>query len=617
MANIGLTILLSLFFTSTFFSQQLILNEVSQGTGSSEYVEFVVIGSVTCTLPVPCIDLRKVIIDDNNGYFASGTGTGIASGAVRFADNVFWSCVPQGTYIVIYNENSPNTNLPPDDISLTDGNCRLVMPASSNLLEGTTVNSPSTLTNLYPPNPDWSAGGSWAPLAMSNSDDSFQIPNLAINGTPLHAVSWGNNTNGSIIYFAGAATLKVFSFVNSISNDWNMQANWVAGDVGINETPGAANSPENNAWIALMNPICGVPIPISLSSIIVNESCSGLCDGSAGIIATSTASALNYLWQSGLTSQNITNLCPGTYSVIVSAADACPGAGSSISVTIQPGTAVPDATITNAGPFTIISPVQQLIAASSGSIWTSDCGSCLSASGIFDPQISGVGTFQICYAVGSGICSANDCITIDVSSGCAPQQTTEFISICENDSAFIFSNWENSAGNYSHLYTSIDGCDSTHLISLSLLQANPVIDNLTLCEKDSIFIGGSWIHTLGTYTVQEQNNDGCFYDHITTLVDENCPKEEMVIYIPNAITPNNDGINDIFKIEILGGIVESGFILDRWGHQIATFSENKVTWNGTNAQEQIVQNGVYTYVVTCFSSSEFRKVERGFVAVIR
>lgn len=617
MTNLGLTIFLSLFFSSTFFSQQLIINEVSQGTGSSEYVEFVVIGSVTCTVPVPCIDLRKVIIDDNNGYFAPGAGTGIAAGAVRFADNIFWSCIPQGTYIVIYNESSPNPNLPPDDISLSDGNCRLIIPASSSLLEVTTVNSPSTLTNLYPPDVSWTAGGTWAPLAMSNSDDSFQIPNLAINGTPLHAVSWGNNTNGSIIYFSGTANSKVFSFVNSVSNDWYSQVNWVAGAVGVNETPGAANSPENDAWIALMNPECGIPIPIALTSNVVDESCGGMCDGSAVIIVTSIESQLNYLWQNGDTTQSISNLCPGIYSVTVTALGACPGSGSSISVTIQPGTVIADATIASAGPYSTNSLAVQLTSASSGGIWTSDCGSCLTSTGVFDPQISGVGTFQICYQTGAGECVSNDCILIDVSSGCTPQQTSESNTICQSDSIFIFSNWEFSEGNYSHLFTSSDGCDSIHTISLSFFQVNTVIENLTLCENDSILIGGNWIHNLGSYTVQEQNSDGCFYDHIITLGDDNCPTEPMVIYIPNTITPNYDGVNDVFKIEITGGIVESGFIMDRWGHQIADFNESKIIWNGTNLKGNIVQDGVYTYVITCYSESQFRKIERGFVSVIR
>lgn len=222
---------------SSSISQQLIINEVSQGPGSSEYVEFVVIGNPTCTTPVPSLDLRKVIIDDNNGYFAPGSGTGIATGALRFADIPFWQSVPQGTYIVIYNEASPNTVLPPNDLSLTDGNCRLIIPGSSTLLESTTV-SPTTTNSAYPPNGSWVAGGSWSQVAMANGGDSFQVPTIPSTGIPFHSVSWGNNTTNTIIYFSGSAAGKVFSFTNNTSNSWNTQANWTSGTVGVDETPG-------------------------------------------------------------------------------------------------------------------------------------------------------------------------------------------------------------------------------------------------------------------------------------------------------------------------------------------------------------------------------------------
>ena len=112
------------FLISSFQAQHLIINEVSQGTGTSEYVEFVVIGTPTCASPIPGFDLRKVIIDDNNGNFATGSGTGIAPGAIRFANSTFWQNIPQGTLIVIYNETSANPSLPPDDLSLNDGTCR-------------------------------------------------------------------------------------------------------------------------------------------------------------------------------------------------------------------------------------------------------------------------------------------------------------------------------------------------------------------------------------------------------------------------------------------------------------------------------------------------------------
>ncbi len=80
-------------------SQTLIINEVSQGTGAQEYVELLVVGTPTCS-DIPCLDLRGYIIDDNNGQFETGSGTGIAQGAVRFSQDDFWSCIPIGTSII-------------------------------------------------------------------------------------------------------------------------------------------------------------------------------------------------------------------------------------------------------------------------------------------------------------------------------------------------------------------------------------------------------------------------------------------------------------------------------------------------------------------------------------
>ena len=51
------------------------INELSQGpSGAEEFVEIMVYGDVNCN--DTCFDLRGWILDDNNGYFASGGGTG-------------------------------------------------------------------------------------------------------------------------------------------------------------------------------------------------------------------------------------------------------------------------------------------------------------------------------------------------------------------------------------------------------------------------------------------------------------------------------------------------------------------------------------------------------------
>ena len=391
-------------------AQQLIINEVSQGTGSSEYVEFVVIGTPTCVTPVPSLDLRKVIIDDNNGYFASGSGTGIAGGAVRFANIPFWQSISQGTYIVIYNDASPNTSLPPDDISTTDGNCRLVIPSSSTLLEKTTV-SPTTTNQAYPPDINWTVGGSWSPLAMSNTDDSFQVPNIPSTGVPFHSVSWGNNTNNAIVYFAGSAAGKVFSFTNTTSNNWNLVANWTSADVATGQTPGMANNAANDAWIGSMNPLCSVNPGMTVTTVILNETCVNACDGSIQTSVTNGLAPYAYSWSNGATTSSLSNVCPGTYTVTVTGANGCSVVES---FTVTAGNQASNASISAAGPFTNQDAAQQIQALNAGGVWTSTCGTCLSSTGLFNPQIAGVGSWQVCYALGSGNCADTQCITIIV-----------------------------------------------------------------------------------------------------------------------------------------------------------------------------------------------------------
>src|ERR1700757_4625787 len=127
---------LSLFILISFLAKgqvQLVINEVSQGyAGSEEYVELVVVGTPTCN-SIPTYDIRNYYIDDNNGTFATGTGTGIADGCVRLNTDLLWSNVPAGTLILIYNDAALNPDINPanDDFSTSDGNCKLQIPISN------------------------------------------------------------------------------------------------------------------------------------------------------------------------------------------------------------------------------------------------------------------------------------------------------------------------------------------------------------------------------------------------------------------------------------------------------------------------------------------------------
>jgi gliding motility-associated-like protein len=606
---------LLLLISNLLRAQQLIINEVSQGTGTSEYVEFVVIGSPTCITPVPSLDLRKVIIDDNNGYFAPGSGTGIAPGAIRFANIPFWQTIPQGTFIVIYNATSPNTSLPADDLSMTDGNCRLIIPSSSTLLEKTTL-SPTTTNQSYPPNDnDWTSGGSWSPLAMSNSDDSFQVPNIPSTGLPFHSVSWGNNTSNTLVYFPGSAAGIVFSFTNTNSNDWNLVTNWTSANVATGQTPGMANSVVNDAWIGSMNPLCSVNPGMTLTPLILNESCVNSCDGSIQTSVNNGLAPFTYSWSNGTTSSSITNSCPGTYTVTVTGANGCSVIES---FTISAGSQTANATISSAGPFTNLDPIYQIQALNSGGVWSSNCGMCLSSFGIFNPQIAGVGSWEICYSLGSGNCADSQCISILVTNECIPQIITENTLICPGDSLLVNGSWENSQGQYSATFQDINQCDSTHIVNLSFYIVSPLIENILFCEFDSVMVFNQWISTSQTLTQVEQTANGCAYEHTINVQMESCIVEEALVYIPNVFTPNGDSVNDTFEIVLQNGIVERGWIFNRWGNIVYTFSPTQLKWNGRDERTgKPVLDGVYTYVLYFKPANTVSKLYQGFVTLIK
>lgn len=323
MNNFSFKIFLFLVFTFIFFnikSQTLVINEVSQGpSGSKEYVELVVVGAPTCN-GISTMDLRGYYIDDNNGTFASGTGTGIADGCVRFANIAFWSAIPYGTIIVIYNDADVNNSVPGNDLSIADGNCLLVIPVSNTTLLERQTTQPSTGTSAVYPTSGFVAGGNWVQISMANSDDSFQTRNAL--GVLVHAVSWGNNTTSNIIYFAGGTGGKVMFNANTTNTNPATQSNWSNVVVAGNETPGVPNNAANAAWINSMNNSCTALSPMMLTTSIINAGC--VCNGSATVSATGAISPYTYSWSpSGGSSASATNLCAGNYTVSVTSFNGC------------------------------------------------------------------------------------------------------------------------------------------------------------------------------------------------------------------------------------------------------------------------------------------------------
>ncbi|MEZ4685739.1 MAG: hypothetical protein R3B47_06645 [Bacteroidia bacterium] len=274
----------------------LVVNEASQGestgTGRYEYIELVVVGT-----PGETVDLRGWIVDDNSGIFSAGAGSqlGIAEGHIKFTDTCTWAKVPVGSIILMYSFDAAVT--PPtqqyaaaiatafpggDDPTDANqdfvyvvginqyavGNCATAAANnyfSSDCSLPTNTNFDQYLPAIYS-NPDW------ATITMRNSGDAIQTRKP--DASYFHGLAYGYSSGGSCSYcdfdqenhpeFAiknsnvlvfdtttFGADQRVYSLVNSLNTDYRDIRNWAATATADNtsQTPGAANSTANNAWI--------------------------------------------------------------------------------------------------------------------------------------------------------------------------------------------------------------------------------------------------------------------------------------------------------------------------------------------------------------------------------
>jgi gliding motility-associated-like protein len=69
---------------------------------------------------------------------------------------------------------------------------------------------------------------------------------------------------------------------------------------------------------------------------------------------------------------------------------------------------------------------------------------------------------------------------------------------------------------------------------------------------------------------------------------------------PNVFTPDGDGLNDIFFIDVPGKIYECTdlVIYNRWGQIQFISTGNNLRWDGRNNVGNIVSNGTYFYTLS-------------------
>ncbi len=388
-------------------------------------------------------------------------------------------------------------------------------------------------------------------------------------------------------------------------------------------------------------------VPIGSSPAIVLTptatpvSCHNDSDGTAAIAATGGTPGYTYLWNNASTTSSISSLPPGNYAVTVTDTKGCTAVQSAISV-INPAILAVSAAVTPQS-CTIYADGRVSLTASGGtpaySYTWSPAGSSASedaglVAGTYDYtvtdshgcSVSGVSTVPIAPSISlvtsivQPVCPPLTDGSISVTaSGGTPGYTYTW-----SDATSSPTDQQLGPGAYFVTVTDSKGCTDTAGFVLSYQKSFTIYaganDTINLGQTVTLTAtaGGNsgdiqyiWspdynlscivcqttlaapFQTI-TYTVTANDTSGCkATDSVTVYVNK-----VYDLYVPNAFTPNGDGVNDYF--EIFGNKSVWNYldikIFDRWGEKVFESNDLYFQWDGTY-RGVLQQPGIYVYIL--------------------
>lgn len=184
------------------------------------------------------------------------------------------------------------------------------------------------------------------------------------------------------------------------------------------------------------------------------------------------------------------------------------------------------------------------------------------------PQLStmyGEGNYQIKVENGSS-CKLSAPYLHEV-----PSFTSSFSKfICKEEEYSFGGQMLSEPGDYTDTLKSIHNCDSIVTLNLKLQGVIPDTVSVKIFEGENYEIGTRNIRKEGNHLLTLTSSNNC--DSLILL--------ELAYYkvvVPTAFSPNDDGVNDYFRIVGGSDLIESELtIFDRWGNQVYQGEE----WDG-------------------------------------
>lgn len=514
------------------------------------------------------------------------------------------------------------------------------------------------------------AAGSYN-LEVKDANDCIGMITLVVNQPPALTLTLVSSTN--ITCFGGAdGVISVSAAGGTPTYTYSIDGGTYAAATtfsGLSAGSHTVRVKDANDCITDLVVVLTQAPAVTVDETVVGETCLGDCLGEITLAGDVGVSPFMYSIDGCATSDptgDYSGLCAGTYAVCVVDANGCEFNGT---LAVAPGVVPADASITPFGPLCVNASPVTLSAVSPGGVYSGPGV----VGGVFNPALAGPGTHTITNTISIG---CGDVATFNVvvnplpivtfstltTSGCEPQM----VNFTYTGSPGVDCVWDfgdaslNFCGSSVHTYYN----DGVYDVSYTVTDANGCTKTTTLYDYIQIFPApnavfkfgpqptttintninftdmstdaSEWEWNFGDLGNSTEQNPSFFFPEIAgayeiDLVASNeygCTdsttqtviiSEQYLIYVPNAITPDGDLYNEVFK-PYFNGIDIYNYTLkiyNRWGEVVFESHNVDVGWNGTYGGE-IVESGVYIWHIVTDEAMSDKKLEyHGHVTVLK
>ena len=474
----------------------------------------------------------------------------------------------------------------------------------------------------------------------------------------------------------GSAQVAPQNGIGSYSYTWNTNPVQTSNPAtGLASGSYSVTATDNNGCTAATTVNLIAPSQVSVAASSTNVTCFGSDNGTASASATGGTPPYTYIWNNEDSTANINGLVASTYNVTATDANGCT-ADNSTTITQPSAVSESLSSIRINCPNTDDGTITATAGGGTGAFtYTLEnaSGTTVIQSGNTTGSFTGIGYgLYTIVATDANGCFVSDTITVPrapfnyytdtaTSTSCyGPQYTDGTIHLqgysipngpfqysIDGGAFQVTPDFFNlTAGTHSVTAQDNYGCDTT----FSIVVPQPLPATVQILPGDSTVTAGttvqlttnfgpystsaissySWSPGTGMSCIDCPNPQVSPYNNVTTYTvlityNQGCTVSASVqitingeppIYVPNAFTPNGDGINDVWYVYGTGIKDIKAMIFDRWGEKVFESDDQSQGWDGT-FRGQIQPPGVFVYLVNVVYLDGTTDSKQGSLSLIR